>query len=162
VILATSQAQAVPSPWRSGWIRGSRPLLPGGSGAPRSTARMCPRSITGSSPGLGKHRLDRLTPEHVERFYARLEADGLAAATILQIHRILSRALKVAVQRGYLARNVTELVDAPTVTSTEPLTLAEARSCRVRDEASRWYPMERGPGPGSTPGRSPWPVLAEC
>jgi hypothetical protein len=66
-------------------------------------------------PGLGNHRLDRLTPEHVERFYARLEADGLAAATILQIHRILSRALKVAVQRGYLARNVTELVDAPIV-----------------------------------------------
>jgi hypothetical protein len=41
-------------------------------------------------PGLGKHRLDRLTPEHVERFYTRLEAEGLAPATVLQIHRILS------------------------------------------------------------------------
>jgi integrase len=95
-------------------------------------------------PGLGKHRLDRLTPEHVERFYARLEADGLAAATILQIHRILSRALKVAVQRGYLARNVTELVDAPTVTSAEvePLTLAEARAvveyAMERRNGTRW------------------------
>jgi integrase len=92
-------------------------------------------------PGLGNHRLDRLTPEHVERFYARLEADGLAAATILQIHRILSRALKVAVQRGYLARNVTELVDAPIVTSAEvePLTLAEARAVAT-------YAMERRNG----------------
>ena len=64
-------------------------------------------------PGLGKHRLDRLTPEHVERFYTRLETEGLAPATVLQIHRILSRALKVAIQRGYVARNVATLVDAP-------------------------------------------------
>ena len=53
-------------------------------------------------PGLGKHRLDRLAPEHIERFYTRLEAEGLAPATVLQIHRILSRALKVAMQRGYV------------------------------------------------------------
>jgi hypothetical protein len=51
-------------------------------------------------PGLGKHRLDRLSPEHIERFYTRLEAEGLAPATVRQIHRILSRALKVATQRG--------------------------------------------------------------
>jgi hypothetical protein len=48
-------------------------------------------------PGLGRHRLDRLTPEHVERFYTRLEQGGLAPSTVLQIHRILARALKVAV-----------------------------------------------------------------
>jgi hypothetical protein len=46
-------------------------------------------------PGLGGHRLDRLQPEHVEEFYRGLEASGLAPATVLQIHRILSRALKV-------------------------------------------------------------------
>ena len=80
-------------------------------------------------PGLGKHRLDRLAPEHIERFYTRLEAEGLAPATVLQIHRILSRALKVAVQRGYVARNVATLVDAPSVAQgeVEPLTLGEAR-----------------------------------
>ena len=79
-------------------------------------------------PGLGKHRLDRLTPEHVERFYTRLEAEGLAPGTVLQIHRILSRALKVAMQRGYVARNVATLVDAPSVSQDEiePLTLDEA------------------------------------
>ena len=80
-------------------------------------------------PGLGKHRLDRLTPEHLERFYTRLEAEGLAPATVLQIHRILSRALKVATQRGYVGRNVATLVDAPSVTESEiePLTLEEAK-----------------------------------
>ena len=70
-------------------------------------------------PGLGKHRLDRLTPEHIERFYTRLEAEGLAPATVLQIHRILSRALKVAMQRGYVARNVATLVDAPSASQDE-------------------------------------------
>ena len=80
-------------------------------------------------PGLGKHRLDRLAPEHIERFYTRLEAEGLAPATVLQIHRILSRAIKVAVQRGYVARNVATLVDAPSVAQGEvvPLTLREAQ-----------------------------------
>jgi integrase len=80
-------------------------------------------------PGLGKHRLDRLAPEHIERFYTRLEAEGLAPATVLQIHRILSRALKVAMQRGYVGRNVATLVDAPSAAQgeVEPLTLVEAQ-----------------------------------
>jgi integrase len=95
-------------------------------------------------PGLGKHRLDRLTPEHIERFYTRLEAEGLAPATVLQIHRILSRALKVAMQRGYVARNVATLVDAPSAShdEIEPLTLDEAlrilRLTATRRNGARW------------------------
>src|SRR5215813_4676395 len=95
-------------------------------------------------PGLGKHRLDRLTPEHIERFYTRLDAEGLAPATVLQIHRILSRALKVAMQRGYVARNVATLVDAPTASQDEiePLTLDEAlriiRLAATRRNSTRW------------------------
>jgi len=95
-------------------------------------------------PGLGKHRLDRLTPENIERFYTRLEADGLAPATVLQIHRILSRALKVAMQRGYVARNVATLVDAPSASheEIEPLTLDEAlrviRLAAPRRNGTRW------------------------
>lgn len=95
-------------------------------------------------PGLGKHRLDRLTPEHVERFYTRLEAEGLAPATVLQIHRIFSRALKVAVQRGYASRNVATLVDAPSISQDEirPLTLAEAQQIILlaagRRNGTRW------------------------
>lgn len=95
-------------------------------------------------PGLGKHRLDRLTPEHVERFYARLETEGLAPATVIQVHRILSRALKVAVQRGYAARNVASLVDPPSArpSEIEPLTLHDARRiCQLagkRRNGTRW------------------------
>jgi integrase len=95
-------------------------------------------------PGLGKHRLDRLTPEHIERFYTRLETEGLAPATVLQIHRILSRALKVAMQRGYVARNIATLVDPPSAShdEIEPLTFDEAlriiRLAASRRNGTRW------------------------
>jgi integrase len=95
-------------------------------------------------PALGKHRLDRLTPEQVERFYTRLEADGLAPATVLQVHRILSRALKVAMQRRYVARNVATLVDAPSASQAEiePLTPDEAQRiialASARRNGTRW------------------------
>jgi len=65
-------------------------------------------------PGIGGQRLDRLSPEHLERFYTELIEDkGLSPATVLRVHRMLSRALKVAVQRGRIHRNVATLVDPP-------------------------------------------------
>lgn len=93
---------------------------------------------------LGHHRLDRLQPEHVEAAWAQLHAEGLSPATVLLNHRILSRALKVAMQRGRVARNVAGLVDAPTVQRVEvvPLTSAEVRrmleAARQSDNGARW------------------------
>jgi len=95
-------------------------------------------------PGLGGHRLDRLQPEHVERFSLDSEARGLAPATVLQYHWILSRALKVAVQRGKVARNVCTLVDAPSAdrVEVEPLSTEDARRILATAEgewnAARW------------------------
>jgi integrase len=88
--------------------------------------RTCLKRI---NPVLGHHRLDKLQPEHLEAFYTRLEADGLSSTTALLHHRVISRALKVAMQRGRVARNVATLVDAPTARREEvqPLTAAEAR-----------------------------------
>src|SRR5260370_38774959 len=51
-------------------------------------------------PALGKHRLPRLTPEHVARFSTRPEAQGPAPATRPQIHRILSLARTGACEPG--------------------------------------------------------------
>jgi integrase len=78
---------------------------------------------------LGHHRLDRLQPEHLEAAWGQLSAEGLSSATVLLNHRILSRALTVALQRGRVARNVATLIDAPTARQeeVEPLTAAEAR-----------------------------------
>ena len=70
------------------------------------------------TPKVGHHRLDRLQPEHVERMHVELLAAGLSPASVLQAHWVLSRALKVAMQRGRVSRNVCTLVDAPSVFAT--------------------------------------------
>lgn len=93
---------------------------------------------------LGHHRLDRLQPEHVEAAWGQLSAEGLSPATVLLNHRILSRALTVAMQRGRVARNVATLVDAPSAVREEvqPLTAPEAKAllqaARDMPNAARW------------------------
>lgn len=94
---------------------------------------------------LGGHRLKDLETEHVEAMYTRLEhTEGLSPNTVLQTHRILSRALKVAVQRKKIPVSPTSLMDPPTgeVADIEPLTLAEAKRvlavCERRRNGARW------------------------
>ena len=90
-------------------------------------------------PGLGGHRLGRLTPEHVETYLAGLRRE-VAPATALQLFRILSRALKVAVQRGKLARNPCDLIDPPTAVRDEvkPLSGADTRKVLQAASSPRW------------------------
>lgn len=68
-------------------------------------------------PRLGHWRISGSTkllqPEHVEAAYADLQDSGMASAYVLQCHRVLSRALKVAHRRGRASRNVCTLIDAP-------------------------------------------------
>lgn len=80
-------------------------------------------------PRLGKHRLDRLTPEHIEAMYAALLADGLAAGTVHQAHRTLRTALGEAFARGRIAVNPAVRAKAPRLVETEiePLDLRDAR-----------------------------------
>src|SRR3954467_5740286 len=105
----------------------------------RSTVRLHLR------PGIEHHRLDRLQPEHLERLYAALADKGLSPASILCAHRVLSRALRVASQRGKVARNVATLVDPPTVKRPQtalPLSAPEARqvitTAQMHRNAARW------------------------
>jgi integrase len=87
-------------------------------------------------PGVGHHRLDRLQPEHVEKLYSDLQGGGLSPASVVQAHRVLSRALKVAMQRGKVARNVCALVDAPSVERDEVRPLSGEDTRRVLEAAS--------------------------
>jgi integrase len=105
----------------------------------RSTVRLHLR------PGIGHHRLDRLQPEHLEQLYAALAEKGLSPASILRAHRVLSRAVRVASQRGKVARNVATLVDPPAVKRPQralPLSAAEARevmsAAHSHRNAARW------------------------
>jgi integrase len=73
--------------------------------------------VTHVEPAIGHRRLDGsrnvLEPEHVEAMYTAM-ASTLEPSSVLKTHRILSRALKVAARRGKAARNVCDLIDAPT------------------------------------------------
>lgn len=81
-------------------------------------------------PGIGKHRLDKLQPEHLERMYRAMLDEGHAPSHVLKVHRILSRALKIPHRRRIIAENVATLVDPPTVDETEanPFTTEEAKA----------------------------------
>ena len=112
--------------------------------APRTLADYRSKTRHWINPLLGKHRLDRLTPEHLDTAYSVMLRRGLSPSTVLKVHRILSRALKIAVRRGRISRNVAALVDAPSAAAheIEPLTREEARLildvAASRRNGTRW------------------------
>lgn len=96
-------------------------------------------------PAIGHVRLARLQPEHVEQLHAAMLDKGLSPATALRAHRVLARALRVAEQRGRVARNVATLVDAPSAGRPESggaLTPEETRkvlsAAHDRRNGARW------------------------
>jgi integrase len=95
-------------------------------------------------PGLGAHRLDRLKPEHIETFYARMQANGSKPATAHQVHRTFRTALNEAVRRGHLGQNPVRLAKAPKVREEEiePYTVEEVRrllrTADQRRNSARW------------------------
>jgi integrase len=72
-------------------------------------------------PLLGSHKLDRLSPEHIDEAWDVLLTEGgkkgvpLSPNSVHLAHTILSRALKVAVQRRRLVKNPagSDAMDAP-------------------------------------------------
>lgn len=75
-------------------------------------------------PELGKVRLARLTPQHLQKLYAsRLEA-GLHPSSVVHLHAVIHRALEQAVRYGLVARNVASLVDRPRIPRRDMATLS--------------------------------------
>jgi integrase len=95
-------------------------------------------------PGLGAHRLDRLKPEHIEVFYAKMQANGSKPATAHQVHRTFRAALNEAVRRGHLGKNPVLLAKAPKTGDheVEPYTVQEVqRLLKAADRhrnSARW------------------------
>ena len=95
-------------------------------------------------PAIGRRRLDRLLPEHLDALYADMLRAGKAPSHVLKVHRIVTRALRVAVRRERVARNVAQLVDPPSAGYVEQqqLTRDEARAVLAaaagRRNAARW------------------------
>lgn len=86
-------------------------------------------------PGIGKHRLEKLRPEHLERLYrAMLERPTRTGqltkpATVHQVHRTIRTALNEAVRRGYLSRNPATIARPPRVDphEVEPFSVEEIK-----------------------------------
>lgn len=92
-------------------------------------------------PHLGKHRLDRLQPDHIRLMYRAMRDQGLAEASLRQTHAILARALKVAMQEGKIARNPIEAVKPPSTKTNKvrQLTVAQARDVLGATDDARWW-----------------------
>lgn len=69
-------------------------------------------------PALGKHKLDELKPEHIQRLYSAL-LGRLAPRTVQHIHACLHAALEAAVKWGNLTRNPASVVYKPKVGRSE-------------------------------------------
>jgi integrase len=65
------------------------------------------------TPALGRVKLDKLTPAHVQSFYREKLDSGLSPATVNKVHTVLHKALAQAVRWLMVPRNVTEAVQAP-------------------------------------------------
>ena len=115
-----------------------------GKMAPRTLEDYRSKARNWLVPLLGEHRLDRLQSEHLEAAYATMFAEGLAKSTVIKVHAILSRALKVATQRDVITRNVATLVElgSPEESEIEPYSRTEARAIlaavRGRRNETRW------------------------
>lgn len=81
------------------------------------------------APVLGTLPLRELRPEHLARLYADKAAEGMAPAHVHYLHRILHRALQIALQWGWIARNPAGAVTPPRLRPVERpvLSLEQAR-----------------------------------
>jgi integrase len=70
-------------------------------------------------PHLGGIKLQKLRPEHLERWHATLLAEGLAPLTVRHAHSVLKIMLTRAVENNTLTRNVAAIRKPPTVEASE-------------------------------------------
>jgi integrase len=92
-------------------------------------------------PLLGKVKLQKLGPQHLQRLYNTKHEEGYSPQTIQHIHRLLHRALKDAVRWNLVPRNVCDLVDTPRVPKKEMQTLTPEQAQQFLD-AARGDPLE--------------------
>jgi integrase len=66
-------------------------------------------------PHVGHVQLSKLTPGHVQRMVNALSDSDLAPRSVSHALAVLRQALNVAMRQGYVARNVAQLVEPPSV-----------------------------------------------
>jgi integrase len=122
-------------------------VLPGKGRAPRSIADYWSKCRNDIFPRWGGQRIDRLLPEYLEDGYAQMLEEGLSAAHVLKVHRILSSAYAVQARRsgkfgmegGTVLVNPCDYVDPPAVTAPAKKSLTKKQARAVLATA-----LERG------------------
>ncbi len=104
-------------------------------------------------PVLGRLRLDKLQPEHLEKLYAdklkqgglRRAGSGLSPRTVQYMHARIKQVLDRAVGRGLISRNVAELVDPPLQEEKEmkTLTATEVQTFLAAMRTDHYYALWR-------------------
>lgn len=91
-------------------------------------------------PTLGRIKVALLQPEHVERLHASMLETGLSPKTIRIAHNALHVALKKALDRGTIPRNVADLVTPPRLQHREIewFEAEQARQLQTIASEGRW------------------------
>ena len=77
---------------------------------------------------IGDLQLQRLEAAHIQSIYAEMIDQKLSSTTVVQLHRILHKALNTAVKQGILKRNVADATVPPRI---------EKKPIEVWDEETR-------------------------
>ena len=88
-------------------------------------------------PGIGRHRLDKLTPRHVQQLLDGAHAQGKSPGTVKNIKAALSSALDLAVRWELIGRNVASRAVVPRM-ARKPVTPLSP------DEAKRFLGAVKG------------------
>lgn len=94
-------------------------------------------------PNLGRVKLSRLQPVHLQGLYSQLLERGLSERTVHHVHAVLRNALGQALKWGNVPRNVADLVDAPRAkrTEVEYLDQTQAATLLASVKGNRWEPL---------------------
>lgn len=96
-------------------------------------------------PTLGRHRLGKLRPIHVQEMMSTKRQEGLSPRSVQYLHAVLHRALEQARKWELVDRNVAGLVDPPRVPKRQAraLTVEEARRLLDAVEGDRYEAFYR-------------------
>lgn len=95
------------STFLTGWLERVQPTIR------PSTHRRYRELLAHVIDECGTIAIAKLTPERVEQLYAKKLKDGLSSTTVHHLHTVLHHALRDALRKDIVARNVCDLVNAP-------------------------------------------------
>ncbi|MHB8597500.1 MAG: tyrosine-type recombinase/integrase [Ktedonobacteraceae bacterium] len=86
-------------------------------------------------PAIGHIKLQKLTPQHIQTFYAHELKSGLAPKSVRNMHGLLHKALDNAVRWGLITRNVCDVVSLPRKIRYEIVPLTQEQAQKLLESA---------------------------